>query len=134
MDFVAAAAAALSAFVVPGRFEAELRAPKRLEGLGATTFVFGRGAAVLVDLPFWTPGFVGPFADVLVLPPSLSFRLEVTTILFVAGGALPSPSRGRLVPATSADGEPPAEFLVGESSLPDLPLLCFRFVEAEALS
>lgn len=50
--FAAACAAALSALVVPGLLEAELKAPKRLDGLGATILALGRGAAVLVGLPF----------------------------------------------------------------------------------
>lgn len=124
--FTAACAAALSAFVVPGLLEAELRAPKRLDGLGATILALGRGAAALTGFPFRAPGLVNPFAAVEGFP-----ALEPTTILFVAGGGLLSPSRGRLAPASSAEGESAPDPLDEESSLPDC---CFRFVEATALS
>lgn len=50
--FAAAAAAALSAFEVPGLFEAEPKLPKRLVGLGATMLAFGR-VVVAVALASW---------------------------------------------------------------------------------
>lgn len=50
LGFAAAAAAALSAFVVPGLLDAELRVPKRLDGLGATTWGFGRKAGATGSL------------------------------------------------------------------------------------
>lgn len=88
MGFAAAAAAALSAFVVPGRFDAELKVPNKLEGLGATIFTFGRAAAVgaAAGLPFAATS-PGRLAEPLVAAPDLpgSLGLEVTVIRLVAG-------------------------------------------------
>ena len=87
VDFIAAWAAFLSAFVVPSFFDAELRAPKKTVGLGRAIGAFGRGGAGAVDgFPFWIPSvtrLIGPletddnFAE--------SLRLDVTTIRLVAG-------------------------------------------------
>lgn len=82
----AAAAAARSAFVVPGRLDAELKVPKRLVGFGVTMLVLGRAAAAFPGLPLVAPStarFRGPLVLEVGLPASLG--LDVTTIRLVAG-------------------------------------------------
>lgn len=133
--FPAAIAAALSAFVVPGRLEAELSAPNRLEGLGATTLALGRGAVVFAGLPFWAPStgrLPAPLAGTAGgLLGSLGF--DVTTIRFVAGWALLSPSLGRFEPEIS-EGESAEEPFPEESSAAVSAIFCFHLVAAAALS
>jgi len=137
--FAAAAAAALSAFEVPGLFLAELKLPKRLVGLGATMLALGRAAAATVALAS-CPVSCGRLAVAPLAVPELPGFLvfEVTTIRLAAGCTLPSllsPSRGRFEPAAStrdplvvvASG---VVFLLGESSLDP----CLRFVDDAALS
>lgn len=126
----AAAAAALSAFVVPGLFDAELKLPKRLLSLGAAAAGLGRGAVDVVALPLG-PALVGALETCAGLLASLGF--EVTTIFFVAGWMVFSPSRARLEPAIS-DTESPGGPLPVESSLLDFAFACFLFVDADALS
>lgn len=135
MGFAAAAAAARSAFVVPGRFDAELKVPNRLEGLGATMFALGRAAATGPGLPFAATS-PGRLTRPLVAAPDLlvSRRLEVTVMRLVAGWLVLSPSLARLDPTGSADAESAMELLGGESTFPALALFCFLLVEAAALS
>lgn len=140
--FDLAAAAALSAFEVPGLFLAELKLPKRLVGLGAMMLALGRAAVAVVALASCPVSCgrlaVAPLA-IPVLPGFEGFLVfEVTTIRLAAGCTLPSllsPSRGRFEPAAStrdplvvvASG---VVFLLGESSLDP----CLRFVDEAALS
>lgn len=87
LDFAAAAAAALSAFEVPGLFEADDKLPKRLVGFGAMILAFGREVAAAAGLAS------GPISwgrlAALVTGPLVGFwlllRFDVTTIRFVAG-------------------------------------------------
>ena len=127
----AAAAAALSAFVVPGLFDAELKLPNRLLSCGAGTAGRGRGAAdAAAALPF-RPGLEDPFDACTGFAASL--RFEVTTIFLVAGWMLFSVSRARLEPTASA-GESLDDGFAVWPSLPAFALLCFLFVDADALS
>lgn len=140
---VAAAAAALSAFEVPGLFEAELKLPKRLVGLGATILAFGRAVVAAVALESWPPSCGRLAAGPLVVLPNFEgfLTFEVTTILLAAGCPLFSPSRGRLDPAEASLRDPLAVvrsgtgLLPGESSFdPDLAFSCFRLVDEAAFS
>ena len=133
----AAAAAALSAFEVPGLLEAEPRLPKRLVGLGATILAFGRAAIAGAALGSW-PASCGrlaeePFAVVPGFGGFLVFGL--TTTRLEAGCPLLSPSRGRFDPATSARG-PLVAAASGAGLFPGEPSLepCFRFEDEAALS
>lgn len=82
----AAAAAALSAFEVPGLLDAELRLPKRFVGLGAMMLAFGR-ETVGIALFSW-PGSCGRLEDPLALT-VLGFKAflapDGTTTFFAAG-------------------------------------------------
>lgn len=143
LGVLAAAAAALSALEVPGLFEAELKLPKRLVGLGATMLAFGRAVAAAVPLASWAPS-CGRLTEVpLAVLPGFKgfFTFEVTTARLAAGCPLLSPSRGRLDPAEAsprgplAATESEAEPLLGESSFePDFPPSCFRLVDEAAFS
>lgn len=139
LDFgAAAAAAALSAFEVPGLFEAELKLPNKLVGFGAMMLALGRAATAaaaswgFLTAPFMAAGLLG-FVGF--------FILDVTTIFFVAGCPLMSPSRALFAPMASvrrpsAGGvSAEAPFLLGDPSFdPGFPFSCFLLVDAAALS
>ena len=137
MTLEAAAAAALSAFEVPGLFDAELKLPKRFVGFGATILALGREVAAGVTL-LSAAGSCGRLEDRDPLVPSTFVPLLALVARFLIGKLLPSASFGRFVPARSAPAPfvvtlLDVAFLLGEFSL-GVGLPCFRLVEAAALS
>lgn len=124
-----AAAAALSAFDVPGRFDADDKLPNRLVGFGATMLALGRdvAAAALLSCPV-----SGRLAEPALAEGLVFFGCDVT-MRFEPGSPLVSVSRGRLDPASSPmDAVLGVGLLRGGSSLGGES--CFRLVEAAALS